>query len=173
MSDLISQFGRQPQTLFTNIGQGLRGLGGQLINREHQKRANEAYTNALSTYMEDNSEENLLGLYEAAAPVGKFDNIKTTVAEMNSMQQKNQLQNNMEKYSLINSGNIDMAIEKYEADAQAYENDGDINEAKQMSNFAQQLREGKTKEVLTHVGAMSGLLGLGGLGVDLATSGFF
>lgn len=160
MSDLISNFVNQitSRGIITDMATKAGSLADTITGLVQAKRAGEAYTSALRNYTEDGSRENLLALYEAAAPVGKFDQIKTTIAEMDSLAQKNQLQRNMEYYYGVLSGNTPTTIGDLEKDALANENDGDIAEAKQLRHLAQQLREGKEKEFLSYIGGMSGLL---------------
>lgn len=160
MSDLISNFVNQANrmTPLTTLGQGISQVGQAVKAKRKQEALEVNYQEALSGYMEDGSQENLVALYESAGPLGKFDQIKTTIADMDSLTQKNQLQQNMEYYSGVISGNTNMTIDKLEADALANENEGDIAEAKQLRHLAQQLRGGKEKEFLSFIGGMSGLL---------------
>lgn len=161
MNDLIYQFSQQPQTLLTGIGQNIRQIGSQLINQELGRRANEAYTTALTNFSKDTmNEENRLAFLQAAQGVGKFDDTLKVIENMSALAQKNQLKTLAENYSAVLSGNVQLTIDDLEAQALANENDGDDSnnsEAKKLRFFAQQLKDGKITEFLTHHGGIISL----------------
>jgi len=75
MSDIISQFGRQPQTLLSGIGQGVEQLGGNIVDLEKDRR----YQGLLETAMDPSttSQENWALALNAAPDAQKENALRT------------------------------------------------------------------------------------------------
>lgn len=125
MSDLIYRFSQQPQTLLTNIGQGINLLGQQA----KAKKKEEDYQGLLAQHRET-GDRSLIPLIQAAKPE-LFEGWKSGIDMMTADEQKNQLQQNVSVYGLIETGDIEGAINTMEGYAQAYENSNEPAEAKE------------------------------------------
>lgn len=132
MSDLLSQFGRQPQTLFTNIGQGARQLGGQLIQAEQGRRKKEASDAALSAYMSDKTPDNLFNALNLAPDQ---EALMKNIGAMDKLTQQNQITSNMQVADFLATGFEDRAIEELDKIAIAYETDGNPDNDKDIEGL--------------------------------------
>lgn len=162
MSDLLYRFSQQPQTLLTNIGQGARQLGGQLIQAEQGRRKEEAYQTAIGAFREDNSPENLMNVFNVNPE--KFESFKQAFDAMNELERTQTVQGNVELMGLLASGNEDKAIENAQTRAEAYRNSGDEGQAKVWDGFAEKIENGEGQDLTNYL--MSINMGAGKIGQD-------
>lgn len=73
----------RPQ-LLTEIGQGIRGVKGQIDQRNMEGQ----YNQALNTALQNPTQQNISQLYQIAEPLGRFGNARTAIQDLfNRMQQ--------------------------------------------------------------------------------------
>lgn len=143
MSDLLSQFGRQPQTLLTNIGQGVRGLGGQLIQAEKGRRNQADYDTAEAAWDKDPTKENLRNVYKAAQVLGTLDQTVQTIEAMDTLTQKNRLTRNGQLLASYESGNTQETLRLLAEEKEALIAEGEEAEAKGLQNSIDMINNGE------------------------------
>lgn len=137
----------------------------QITEAERQRKeaaaaraaAEAKYSGAYRAYMDDPNKETLGAMYAASQPLGIFDNIGKTVEAMDTLQQKQQLSQVGEYYSMLYSNNPDELAKRLESDILAYEAEGEKEEAQELKAMLSQLKEGKIKEVTAQLGSSMGL----------------
>lgn len=102
--------------LGAQLGQGITEI--QQVNTA--RKNNEAYQQALSTYMGDQSPENLMMLNEAASRIGRFDELQTQLGAYDEAQARQVVdQLGSQIYAPALAGNTDLALSNIDAQLQA------------------------------------------------------
>lgn len=136
----------RPTGALSQLGTGVGGIVQMYRQQQQQKAMNQAYQDSLALYMQNQTPENLMALYQAAEPLGKFESIRSSVADMTAEQRQAEVSQTMDVLAPLSTGNTDVALSNLDKQIQAYTNAGDTQEVAALTQLRQAISDGKISE---------------------------
>lgn len=145
---------RQPLTqLGGQIGEFVQGRRQQ----QAMEQANQQYQGALSAYMQNRTPENLMAVYQAAEPLGKFESVQSQLADMNEAQRQRTVDQNVGLLAAIESGDTETASNLMAERVEAMGQSGNERDRRVWSQMQEALQEGDTDRVDTYLRLVTGV----------------
>lgn len=155
-------------TFVQNVGRTrpLTEITGQVVDIVQEQRAarlraaqESTYRQALQAHMENPTPESLNALYEAASPIGKFDQIQQQIGAVDSARRQGKVEENMSVLAPLMSGSHDVALEAAKQKLQGYQNSGQDGMARHWGRVVQAMENGDYNTAQTILSIETGLLG--------------
>ncbi len=168
MSDLIAQFVNR-----TGSRNPLSQIGAFAGNRMKQRQAmllqqqqEQAYQNALSTFMNDQTPENRMAVYVAGRPLGQFDQAETMMEEFDTATREANAREVGSVLGPLYAGNIDMASGVIRDLVAAYESAGDTDQVRAWGQMGKAIEAGNVDQVEAMLALEMGLTDEGTMFLD-------
>ena len=153
MADAVYDFSKYASRVpLATAGKGIA----QIVAQKRQKEMMENYQGLLRTATETNNPQDWFAAINAAPP-DRVQQLTKAYDTMTALERQKTVQENMGIISALGSGNEDIALSRLEEMALGYENEGELNDAKVLRGFVEQIQQGKGKQVMDFLTMSTGV----------------